>query len=233
MLNLREEGMSPRRLDQIIKARGIRGLLIPPEPEALFNADLDWSRVAVVATTTTAKPLRLHRALPHNFHNVHLLIDHALACGYKRIGLVHWPLLEERMMQATSAVYALEGFLRKSFQPVPVFEWKWQPPEKLAVALERWVQKSRVDCVLAFDTFALDALAAVGIHAPWDIGYVSYGGAPASVSQINQNPQTVGAAAVDLLSAQVIRGECGFPASPKTLLIEGKFVQGSTTVKPG
>jgi len=71
--------MSARRIDQIILARGIRGILIPPEPDPLFRTTLDLSKIAAVATTTTAEPVNLHRVLPNNFFNVRLMLEEAAA----------------------------------------------------------------------------------------------------------------------------------------------------------
>ncbi|MCD8482751.1 MAG: LacI family transcriptional regulator [Verrucomicrobia bacterium] len=228
MLNLREDGMTPRRVDQIIKARSIRGLLIPPMPEPLFDVDLEWESMALVAATSTVQTLRLHRTLPHNHHNKQLLLDTALNAGYRRIGLISWHELEERQMHAMSATYALNGHLQHRFEPLPIYNWIWQDFHVQAQHLRSWFQENKPDCILAFNTFALDALASVGLRAPEHFGYLSYGEAPEYITQVNQLPQTVGSAAMDLLSSLVLRSECGLPDAPKTVLIEGKLSMGST-----
>ncbi len=229
-LALTEPGMTPRRIDEILDARGIRGVLIPPEPEPLFQAGLDWSKVAAVATTTTAEPLRLHRVLPHNFLNMRLLIHAALDLGYRRIGLVQWPQLEERQMFAPTEVYTWFAHFAKRIPPLPVFEWNWALGEKVFPRVRSWFQKHKPDLVLGIDDYVLDALQeGTGLKAPHDFGYISYGEAPAGFSRLDQNPAAVGAAAIDMLSAQIHRGETGLPQIPKTMLIEGMFVPGSTT----
>jgi len=43
----------------------------------------------------------------------------------------------------------------------------------------------------------------------------------------------VGGAALDLLSAQIHRGEAGVPATPKTILVGGRVVEGATLRKVG
>jgi LacI family transcriptional regulator len=229
MLNLAEEGMSPRRLDQIIKSRSIRGILIPPGPEPSFDAKLDWSQIAVVAATTTARPLSLHRALPHGYHNNQLLINAAIEAGYRRIGLIIWEELELRQQRAASSTYAREGYIRNRFQPLPVFNWSWECQEKVTRAFSAWFKRSRPDCIISFGgSIVLEILKSMDIHAPRDIGYLSYSEAPDFIAQVDQLPRVVGSAAIDLLSAQVLRAESGLPISPKTMLIEGRFTPGST-----
>jgi hypothetical protein len=45
---------------------------------------------------------------------------------------------------------------------------------------------------------------------------------------MNQNNETVGANAVDLLSAHLMRGEIGLPLSAKVLQVESQWVDGAS-----
>ena len=228
---LGDEGMTPARIDGILQARGIRGILIPPEPDPLFEVGLDWTAVAVVATTTTAAPMQLHRVLPHNFANMILLIEAALARGYKRIGLISWPTLEIRQMMAPTSVYARMAHIEKRFAPVPVFQWNFQAGKKNLERVGKWFLHHRPDLVLGMNETALDAIeATTGLRAPKDFGFMAYAfHAMNDLTRIDEKPETVGAAAIDLLSAHIHHNETGIPATPMTLLVEGEFVSGRTT----
>jgi DNA-binding LacI/PurR family transcriptional regulator len=227
---LHADGMTARRFDHILKARGVRGVLVPPEPEPLFNADLDWTRLAAVATTTTARPLGLHRVLPDNFANLRLLIEAALAREYRRIGLVWWAALEERQLRAPTAVYTWHAKVARDLVGLPLFEWRWREPEAMAKGLATWMKRHRPELVLApADAVRRTIEKASGAKAPVDYGFVSYGEDLPGVSRLDQRPEAVGAAAVDLLSALVHRGESGLPATPQTTLIAGSFVEDRTT----
>jgi DNA-binding LacI/PurR family transcriptional regulator len=234
-LPLYSDGMTPRRFDQIVRARGIKGLLVPPEPEPLFQAGIDWSAVAAVATTTTAHPLDLHRVLPHNFANMRMLFEEALARGYKRIGLVYWPVLEERQMNAATSVYAWHAHVARRVPALPMLEWNWKRGEQwfdaaeLDARLRDWVRRARPDLVLGFADYVRKRLtAACGLRVPEDVGYLSYGETTAGAAHLDQNPEAVGAAALDLLSAQIHRGEAGIPTTPKTILVAGRLLEGKT-----
>lgn len=222
------KGMTAERLSGILDARGISGLLIPPEPDPLFQVQLDWSRLAVVASTTTASPLHLHRVLPDNLANMVLLMDEVLARGYKRPALVSWPALEERQCYAPTSVYARYAWCEKRFKALPVLKWDWRATDREQRVLD-WINKHEPDCVLAPDPHLYDVLASFGYSMPSKLGFISYAGTRDDVSHLDQNPEAIGYAAVDLLSAHINRGEFGLPTRRKTVLLEGSFKAGSTT----
>jgi DNA-binding LacI/PurR family transcriptional regulator len=230
MLNLGEAGMSARRIDQIILARGIRGILIPPEPDPLFRTTLDLSKIAAVATTTTAETVKMHRVLPNNFFNVRLMLEEAIAMGYQRIGFIQWKELEQRQNKAGIALYALFALLEKRIAPLPIFEWNWRAPD-LQSGLRNWIEKNRPDCILGFGEECLQIITeASGRRIPQDFAFISYGEAPEGITRIDENASIVGSAAIDILSAHIQRGDVGPPEFPKTTLIEGRFVHDTTTV---
>lgn len=231
ILSLYEDGMKPRRLDHIIRSRGIRGLLVPPEPEPLFEADLDWSSVVAVATTTTAQTLRMHRVLPHNFHNARLVLEAAIATGAQRIGLIYWPKLEERMMNANAAVYALEGHIHRRFKPLPVYEWHWREEREQDALLGKWIKKHRPDCIIGMGDISFQSLLRLGVSMPREMGYLSYVAASEGIACINENAYAVGTSAIDMLSAHVLRGEAGPPTSAKAMFIEGHLMPGKSLKK--
>ena len=233
--SLVEPGMTPRRLSQILHARSVSGLLIPPEPEPLFAVNLDWSNLAAVATTTTAPELPLHRVLPHHHFNVRVLLEAALALGYRRIGLVACPGLEERQEHAATATYAWFAHIAGRIPPLPVCVWDWKQPEAMGERLAAWFQQSTPDLVLGFGPTVLAALSAqTGLRAPDDFGFISSSGESSDLSRLEENPEKIGAAAIEMISSNLHRGELGLPATPKTTLIEGRFIPaGTTRRKPG
>jgi LacI family transcriptional regulator len=232
-LHLAEPGMTPRRLDQIIAARGIQGLLIPPEPDPLFKVELDWSQIAAVATTTTAQPLNLHRVLPNNFHNIRLLLDQIVDAGYERIGLIIWDVLEQRQMHATASLYALYAHIEKRIKPLKVHQWNWQEAEAIKQKrMAKWLDANRPELILGFGRPCIDTIReSTGQRIPEDLAFASYGDTDPQFSRIEQDPEKVGAAAIDMLSAHIQRGDTGVPESSKTTLIDGHFVRGDTLPK--
>ncbi len=222
------EGMTPERLSGILDARGIRGLLIPPEPDPLFQVELDWSKLAVVASTTTASLLHLHRVLPDNLANMILLLGEVLKRGYQRPALISWPDLEERQRYAPTSVYSRYAWCEKRFKSIPVLKWDWRAHDR-EQRLLNWIRKHEPDCVLAPDPHIYDVMLQQGFAIPSAVGFISYAGTREDVSRLDELPEAIGCAAVDLLSAQINQGEFGLPRRRKTVLLEGRFIAGSTT----
>ena len=77
---------------------------------------------------------------------------------------------------------------------------------------------------------ALAWLQQLGYLVPSEVGFATLdwhdtGGRAAG---IDQRPEALGAASVDLLTAKLHRNERGISADPKVVLIESKWVDGET-----
>jgi hypothetical protein len=96
----------------------------------------------------------------------------------------------------------------------------------------RWVNKYKPDVVIGHDGL-LDCLLRSGLSVPGDIAFAhvsqpSYF-AGLKLSGLNQNWFVAGAAAVDSVVAQLHRNERGVPEHPKTVMVEGHWVEGDST----
>ena len=222
---LREPGLNARRATSILNARGITGLLIPPEMDPLPKLKMDWNAFSVVATTTTALPETMNRVLPDNYGNLCKLMRALVQRGSRKIWLLSHRGLEERTNHSPSNVYHAFVHQEKTLTPLPVFYWDdgsgKNDPEN---ALLRLYKQHRPDTVLVADAWLVDTLERVTCtRRGKDYFAVSYSNASPDLPGINQRPEIVGSAAIDMLSAHVIRGETGLPDSPKLLHIPGSL----------
>jgi DNA-binding LacI/PurR family transcriptional regulator len=83
-------GLSVDRIQQIMKARNIQGVLIPP-PQSTFSQDLgsfDWSKFAVVKFGHAFEKLRVHLVTSAHTYNAALAIRKMTERGYRRVGFV-------------------------------------------------------------------------------------------------------------------------------------------------
>ena len=73
-------------------------------------------------------------------------------------------------------------------------------------------------------------LGQMNLCIPKDIAFVNldWHGAYGKEAGINQKPELIGAAAVDLVTSQIFRNERGVPADQKLILIESDWVDGPT-----
>lgn len=220
---LREPGLTASRTTSILRARGISGLLVPPEVDPLPRIELDWSAFSSVATTTTAKPESMNRVLPDNYGNLCKLMDALVARKRKRILLLSLRGLEARTEFCPSNVYHAYCAQQPGLSPLPVFYWDdisnaGDPLD----ALRNHYGACEPDTVVVADQWLLESLErATQTKAGADYLAVCYSNASPGLPGVDQRPSLVGSAAIDLLSAQVIRGETGVPDVPKLVRIPG------------
>ncbi len=217
------EGLNASRVAGIIKSRSIRGLLVPPQAFLHESIPLPLDDLAIVAATAARPELPLHRVSPDHFANAALLLEKLIELGHTRIGLVTTDDMEIRQRHAPTAVY--HWFVREARRLARI------PPLNFSrdhAKLASWFHRHRPTAVLAPDSWIrdlLDPLTAI----PAATSLVIYGNRRPGFSGLDEIPEEIGAAAVDLLTSCIQRGENGVPQHPKRLLIRGHFAEGTTT----
>src|SRR5579862_1681765 len=90
--------LPPRRIQEILQARNVRGIVIPPHPRASdststldrFNwSNFDWSRFSVVRLGHNID-LPVHSITSDQFSNGMMAFDKMRERGYERVGFVGW-----------------------------------------------------------------------------------------------------------------------------------------------
>lgn len=223
---LREPGMSGRRLSDILSARGIRGLLIPPIPHSSGHLSLDWARFACATMGYSLRRPELHRACHANFQAMRLTLRHLRHAQYRRIGLAMSADADRRVDGYWTAAFLMHEETLPKSQRVPLLRTRIWSRETFA----RWHARHRPDAVVSVGVEALGWLRDLGARVPEDCGYATvyweeYMG---ECSGIDQGFEHIGAAAVDLVVGQLQRNELGLPANPKETLLLGRWRDGGT-----
>jgi DNA-binding LacI/PurR family transcriptional regulator len=219
---LREPGLSQERLDRILYARAITGVLIPPQSDLPHNIVLPAENVALVAATAARSHLHLHRVFPDHFQNFRLIFDRVAAAGHSRIGLITTPDMEERQRNAPLAAYEWFVRTRTGFPRILPFVAGISRQ-----SLRCWFEKHRPSVMVGPDDWVLEEIRDIW-GGPSETAVVLYGNRRPGFAGIDELPEVVGAAALDLLSAHVIRGEYGYPTHTKNVTITGEFRSGAS-----
>ena len=85
------------RLERVLHARGIRGVVFAPVPRPGTPLKQAWANHAVAALGFSLASPTLHRAVNHQIHSIRLALKSLLALGYRRIGLVISRAHDERV----------------------------------------------------------------------------------------------------------------------------------------
>lgn len=225
---LREPGMTGERLSRILYSRGIAGIFIAPTPVARSRLNLDWPRFSCVTIGYSLLRPDLHRVTPHHFHAL-LNADRKLRrLGYTRIGFCIYEGTSGRVDDLWLAG-ALLTQRRHPDSPLKVFLFTDDTLNRIA----NWALSERLEVVLSDNSQALEELRRAGIRAPGDIDFatLNWVKSETEIAGINQRPAAIGAAAVDLIVAQIRRNERGIPEIPVTSMVEGAWVNGPSLTR--
>lgn len=221
-----------QRLSRILYARSIRGAILTGQPNHIQSVHLDWRHLAVVAAGSSFASPRLHTARNHHFDVMWTALRSLRDRGYRRIGLALAESDDLRVNHHWRGSYLAHHDLHPDGPPPSVLwfpEWNASCRDPFL----RWLDEERPDAVLTMHTELLDWTRISGRHVPKDMGFALLDLFPlyGPVSGMRQNHERVGAAAMDLVVAQLHRNEYGLPQNPQTTLIFGEWSDGETARK--
>lgn len=226
---LAESGMTGRRMAEILLARGISGILLPPQ-EQVCALDFDWESFATVTFGHTLLRPRLHLVANHEYRTMGILFAELKRRAYQHVGLVANREHDARVDHNWLAAYLIEqhrlGRGRK-MPPLIVDEWKDD-------ALLKWVERHQPEVIVTKLPEVLTCLRRAGYRVPEDMGvaFHSLHERTEGLSGTKKNSFQIGAMAVDVLVDMLHRNERGSPKYPQMMMIEGSWVEGRTLRAP-
>jgi LacI family transcriptional regulator len=229
---LLQPGMTPARMTKILRARGIRGLVLQSLPEANGRLSLGWEHFACVTKGLTVAHPPLHRVMSSHYEDMRLVFQQLTRRGYRRIGLVLGEALSDRVDHAwLAAYYVFQNSLPADGRVAPLLMRK---PGALA-AFTRWFETSAPEVLLFSDQPVPGWVASLGLRVPEDVGLLHLDWAPdlAPMAGLDSEPESLGVAAVDLLVGQLHAYEYGVPRHEKIVTIKGRWVSGASIRQVG
>jgi LacI family transcriptional regulator len=203
-----------RRLLRTLQARGIQGLVFTQAHESVTALPFDIAGFAAAYIGTGIRTPHLSRVDAALDFDLRLAWTRARAAGGRRIGLVTWELLSEKNEGAwLGAFLNAQRKLADADRLAPLVLEAIDAAPALA-----WIERHRPDAVLSENGWLLGRLRA----AYPEIRYYSLALMPdEDLPGVVVGRRGIGAAAVDMVVAQLNRGERGVPAIPKRVLVEG------------
>lgn len=240
---LGEPGLSHARFSGILKARGIRGLIVASHaPERGDRLDFDWHNLSAVKIDYYPHSPALNNVTNNQCDAVRMAFQRVRALGYRRIGFVMhrgwdyhvdhlWTagaLCEQQHLPARDVVPALI-FPRAE----PSSAWMREYEESTrpdAAEFAAWFERHRPEVIISAPRFVLPLLKEMKLRVPADVAFVdvfleNFDGQTAGV---RQNHAQVGATAVELLAGQLQHGMFGVPAVQTTTFVEGTWFDGKS-----
>lgn len=224
--------MPTKRLDSILRSRGIQAVMVLPSWKAPDLSGLDWPAYAGIHTDYVASRPALHSVCSDHYGSMMAVLDLLWGRGYRRAGLILQDGRDARIQHRHSG--ALQAFYQARGAPtVPVLITEGAPT---AESLRPWLRDHQPDVVLShFDDTPERIATAYPTHAPAP-GFVllniidHHHGRPCAA--LDLQPTLLGARAAELLVGQLLRGELGVPASPTRSTMLARWLEGPSVRPP-
>lgn len=223
-----EPGLDAQRLTQILRARGIVGVIVGPAPGLPAAPALSWAHFAAVKIGVPFPDLPLPSTVSNHYRSMLRVIDELRRLGYRRLGLV----LQAHQVAKTSGMWLAplalhQQHIRPSDRVAPLVLKEWRERDFAA-----WVRSHRPEVVIGLRVELMEWLRRAGRRVPEDVGFVHLDRCtePGDFAGMDQRPREVGAAAFDLLSQRLLANERNVPELPKHLLVDSVWIPGPTVL---
>jgi LacI family transcriptional regulator len=222
---LHEKEMTPAKLQRILHARNIGGLLIAPQPEARKPLGLDFQNFSAVAFGYSMQPHALHLVTNHHSQTIDLVIEKLMELGYRRPGYCIMPSGDV----GGNYIWISRLHYLYTLFPELVEIPRLTSLEKRDVL--KWIRKHKPDVLIGFNNL-LPEVEELGLEVPKKLGFVSLAvdSTDARASGASQNDFLIGKIAMDVLVGMIQRGERGLPKVPVRTLVDSTWVPGQTLV---
>ena len=235
---LRQPGMNPSKIDQILHTRNIKGIILAPPYHGNRSLNLHWERYAAIGVGFGWEEQELNRVVYDSQQNFITAFNALRQMGYRRIGTV----LGKSLIYGTRhGIKSYTGYLEcqnsiPEEDRLPIFASNDLPGGKESseesARFREWFLKWRPDVLLTLVGSEKQWLDEMKLKVPKDVGLACLAQpSDTSYARIDEKGEVVGATALELVAAQIARNEFGPPSHPKVMMIEGRWVKGSTLRK--
>lgn len=219
--NVGATGITPSRLRQILLTRSQLGLIFPPVPQSQMRYPFDMTGFTGVAIGTSLAEPNLNRVSNNHYQGGQLACRTLRARGFRKIGLVLSPWNDERSYGRWRASFLLE-------------QQQWPVDERVPALLadqsdeglfRKWAKRWKPDAILVTEDTAeqwVESLPSPGPRVVW----LALDRVRKGIWGINYMSEEVGAVAAELVVGQLQRNERGAPARPRSILIDGEWMEG-------
>lgn len=229
---MEEYGASPQRVSKMLQSRGIKGLLLAPQPTSGMTLPFNYEWFSTVTFGFSLQPQVFHLVTNYQSHSMETALKKLLELGYKKIGLFLHEGIDEKVENAYTTSFW--HFFHKNSKRTWLKPYVIKEKEHDRTAFEQWYQKVSPDVVVSIGGLGIvDWLKDMGLSVPKDVGYVrlSVANDEKYLSGIYENGLLIGRTAMDFLVGMLQHGEYGFPETPIRILVEGLWKPGKTVRK--
>ena len=224
------EQINAQRLEKILRARSVNGILIPPHPASTDWSGFRWDQYASVRLGSSCANPGLHLVASDQYSNTILAFQEIKARGYRRIGFLSGRAsLRRGLFKAGFVTAQSDAKIEDHLQPISPLILDEKEPAADEKRLMRWMKQYRPDAILTDVAAAQEMLCKASYKVPDDVGLAALsildGRADAG---IYQNPEEIGRVGILLTISLINDGARGISPIFQQILIAGQWVDGSS-----
>jgi DNA-binding LacI/PurR family transcriptional regulator len=218
--------LRPARLEQILSVRNIRGILLPPWHKNHPDwQDFPWHKFCTVRFGNSLQTPRVHIIGSDQLSNGLIACEKIRQLGYKSIGLVSGVLSHSRFAGGFLH-HQMRHHAEIQINPLVLSHVNREDDKRI---LAGWIQQYQPDAIFTDLAQLRQLLLELGLRVPRDVGLAVYsvldGDADAG---IYQNSDEIGRAAVRQVISLIHHNGFGIPEVCNELLVEGRWVDGTS-----
>jgi len=219
--------MRASRLLEILEARGIHGIILPPYPGEFPNdfVQFQWDRFSTVRLARHGDHPVSHFVISAQAENAILAFDKMREKGYERIGYAG-PWHRPRRFGAGFVWAEMHLFEELRLSP---FLYHSAELSKAQKPFEAWLKEYQPDAILTETPELPRMLEKAGLRVGKDIGLAATNVLDSPVSAgIHPNGEEIGRVAVLVLISLINDNDRGTPPIRREVLIHGSWVDGAS-----
>lgn len=229
---LRQEGMDAARMNNILKARGIRGFAVHQVIQPDFFAGFPIGAYASVSIGRNLLSPLIPSVLPDATANTLMALEELHARGYRRIGYFQNVYHTTKTQAEGLATAYYHSYRITGTPPLLPFHFHDSPASNALHDFKAWIDEQQPDVILSENDLLLDMIQELKIKIPEELALVhlEITDTGRHWSGIDPHPEAIGATAIDILTSQLFRNELGSQHPHESMRIIGKWVDGDTTL---
>ena len=221
-----QSGLTVKRLDTILRSRGIRGVLIMPAWNRPDFTQLSWTNYTGVYADYLMELPGLSSVCPDHTRGMGTALVRLQELGYQRPGLVLLQQESTRLQHRWLASFLAHLHVHPEVTALPPLIL----PEMTAAAFKRWFRTNRPDVVVGHRAEMIGWMKECGARVPETHGFccLNVGLNASSCAGLDQRPYHVGVRAIELVISQIHQNIYGLPELPSNTTVPAQWVDGPT-----
>jgi DNA-binding LacI/PurR family transcriptional regulator len=222
--------LAPARLNTILNARGITGILLSTFEIDIGELELDWAHFCAVKIECLHLKPHLDCVSNDQLQVARLAMQRLRALGYRRIGLATAREDQARLAESFGMGVLLEQASLPECECVPPLFFGLNEVPTLPHLLPQWIAANHVDVVISNWNELFDVFATLKMRLPEDVAFASLDVPPSMphIAGVVQNHQLVGQRAMEQLAIMTDSYQRGVPETQTITFIPGYWQEGIT-----